>query len=302
MHHASDHSMPLPVYSCHNRWSETVPERKAPGPKLHEIGHRVWVVWGPRLRVPIRSLPVQGAHGAAPARRNGRCGCFAVGARQQGGADLPVGARPGPRMEEGGPSRSRNGTQREIANRAGAEPGETLCMPGLRLLCTVVCGLEGAGGFERTHDGGDGMREPDMRRAMPEISFCGAPVEARGGSNTGVVRCRGAAEDATGSEEGNVGRARGHARCAENCEDDAPVHVNKSVKYETGEKILRKSRRKGNGRNGRNDQSPASVAKPDILLPDTIPAARPARKPPGSTMLDHVAPRPRPPPEGDAEG
>jgi hypothetical protein len=86
------------------------------------------------------------------------------------------------------------------------------------------------------------------------------------------------------------------------CKDDTPVHVNKGVKYETGKKILRKSRRKGNDRNDRNDQSPASVIAPDILLPDTIPAARPARNPPGSTMLDHVAPRPRPPPGGDAEG
>ena len=297
MNHTSDHSVPLPVYSCHNRRSGTVPERKAQGRKIHESGHHVWVAWGPRLRVPIRSrlLSIQGAHGAAPARRNGIYGCFAVGARHQGGADLPVGARPGSRMEESGPPRSRNGAQREIADRAGAEQGENFCMPGLRLLCTIVRSLEGAGGIEWTHGVGDGVRKPDMRRAMPEISFCGAPVEARGGSDAGIMRCRGAAENAPRFEERDAGRARGHAHCTEDCEDDTRVHVRIDVKYETNGRISRESRRTCNGRNG---QSLAIIG----ITPDIIQAARPARNPPESTTLARVASRPRPPPKGDAEG
>ena len=62
------------------------------------------------LRVPVRRsrLSIQGAHGAAPASRNGRNGCFAVGARHQGGANFSVGARSRSRMEESGPPRVHN--------------------------------------------------------------------------------------------------------------------------------------------------------------------------------------------------
>eukprot|EP00966_Prymnesium_polylepis_P230161 5325778-Prymnesium_polylepis.1 len=61
-------------------------------------------------------------------------------------------------------------------------------MPGLRLLCTIVRSLERKGGVEGAHDGGDGVRKPDMRRVMPKKSFCGTPVEARGGSDAGSMR------------------------------------------------------------------------------------------------------------------
>ena len=142
-------------------------------------------------------------------------------------------------------------------------------MPGLRLLCTIVRSLERTGGVEGAHDGGDGVRKPDMRRAMPESPFCGAPVEARGGSDAGSMRRHCATEDAYGSETRDAGSTRGHAHCTEDWDDNTRVHVKIEVKNETN----------GN-----------------------IPAARPARNPPESTMLARVASRPRPPPKGDAEG
>eukprot|EP00966_Prymnesium_polylepis_P287473 6639643-Prymnesium_polylepis.1 len=130
---------------------------------------------------------------------------------------------------------------------------------------------------------------------MPEISFCGAPVEARGGGDAGIMRCRGAAENAPGFEERDVGRARGHAHRTENCEDDTRMYVSTNVKNETSGKISQESRRECNGRNGQ----PLAIMD---IIPDIIQATRPARNPPESTTLDRVASRPRPPPKGDAEG
>eukprot|EP00966_Prymnesium_polylepis_P229516 5310837-Prymnesium_polylepis.1 len=62
-------------------------------------------------------------------------------------------------------------------------------MPGLRLFCTIVGSLEGTGRLGRTHDAGNGVRKPDMCRAMPESSFCYTPVEFHWGGDAGRMRC-----------------------------------------------------------------------------------------------------------------
>jgi hypothetical protein len=168
-----------PVYSCHDRRiPRAVPERKAQERNIHENGNHVRVTRGPGLRMPVRGsrVPVQGAHGTGPTGRNGN-GCFAVGSRNQGRANLSVGARSRPRLEEDRPARSWNGTKQQIVVCAGAKQEENLCMPGLRIFCTIVRSLERTGGIERAHGAGNGVRKPDMCRAMPKISLCDTPIE-----------------------------------------------------------------------------------------------------------------------------
>eukprot|EP00966_Prymnesium_polylepis_P125179 2894745-Prymnesium_polylepis.1 len=74
-------------------------------------------------------------------------------------------------------------------------------MPGLRLFCTIVRSLERTGGIERAHDDGNGIRKPDMCRAMSKISLCDKPIETHWGSDAGRMRCHCTTADAPGSEE-----------------------------------------------------------------------------------------------------
>eukprot|EP00966_Prymnesium_polylepis_P321122 7377438-Prymnesium_polylepis.1 len=103
-------------------------------------------------------------------------------------------------------------------------------MPELRLFCALGGGLKKTGRLGGKHDARNGMREPDMCRAMSENPICCTSVEFHSGGDTQRMRCYCPANDAdAGPETNGVGSTRGHAHCHGDSGEDARMHIVKEA-------------------------------------------------------------------------